>query len=345
MNCSRNYLPVFGLGLLVATAPVPAETARMDVAAQSAIESSLGKESAGQLLRSPRPEKADWLKSRLRSRGLTESIWAKALALPADSPTALLYADESTVNNMMAVALDTSSVMIYLGDEAWNRFPECVSIGDGNRCFASGILVGPNLVLTAAHGDIPAKATEVRVGFTWLTGTRYKVKARRVHAFDPATYRNDLALLLLETNVTGVSALPIKVAAGAMIDTATDLTVAGFGSDSPLGIGGGGKRRFVTVPRFNGDYAFFGSDRTTEVIAIDPVTHKDSCAGDSGGPAYVKQGGNLMLAALVSRAAVKNGVLNTTCGDGGIYARVDCQIGWITSAAAALGGTLALDTH
>jgi endonuclease G len=55
---------------------------------------------------------------------------------------------------------------------------------------------------------------------------------------------------------------------------------------------------------------------------------KDTCTGDSGGPIYIRDGQDWLLAGATSRAT-KGSVNN--CGDGGVYVRVDRYLDWIDS--------------
>jgi MYXO-CTERM domain-containing protein len=71
---------------------------------------------------------------------------------------------------------------------------------------------------------------------------------------------------------------------------------------------------------------------TCEMLAGSPG-NPDSCSGDSGGPAYVRVGGQLYLAGATSRAW---GGSRKTCGQGGIYTLVPRYIDWIQQVAGAI---------
>jgi endonuclease G len=60
------------------------------------------------------------------------------------------------------------------------------------------------------------------------------------------------------------------------------------------------------------------------------MLNRDSCSGDSGGPLYVQWNGAWLLAGATSRAT-KASV--RTCGDGGVYVRVDRYRDWIEKTA------------
>jgi secreted trypsin-like serine protease len=67
-----------------------------------------------------------------------------------------------------------------------------------------------------------------------------------------------------------------------------------------------------------------------ELVAGRPLLARDSCTGDSGGPFYVQDGANWLLAAATSRATDSS---MSNCGDGGVYVRVDRYRSWIDSIA------------
>ena len=68
-----------------------------------------------------------------------------------------------------------------------------------------------------------------------------------------------------------------------------------------------------------------------EIILADSGNRVDTCAGDSGGPVYVRNSGfaAFRLAAITSRSTDQNGA----CGPGGIYGLVDvAAVTWIRNA-------------
>ncbi len=77
------------------------------------------------------------------------------------------------------------------------------------------------------------------------------------------------------------------------------------------------------------DSLSYGCDRGLEIVAGRPLLERDSCKGDSGGPFYVLDGmGQWQIAGATSRAT--DSAMHT-CGDGGIYVRVDRYRAWIAS--------------
>ena len=69
-------------------------------------------------------------------------------------------------------------------------------------------------------------------------------------------------------------------------------------------------------------------DPELEFVAGQPFLDRDSCSGDSGGPAYVAADGDWLLAGATSRATSSS---VRPCGDGGIYERMHAFASWLQS--------------
>lgn len=105
------------------------------------------------------------------------------------------------------------------------------------------------------------------------------------------------------------------------------LTVVGFGLSNNNAVG---TKKFGVIPivsRLCGTplaRSTFHCSAGRETVLAGPTA--DSCAGDSGGPAYVVTGSDYYLAAITSRAVNSLG----TCGPGGIYTLITPDIvNWI----------------
>ena len=207
-------------------------------------------------------------------------------------------------------------------------FADCVAVGTANQWCCTGTLVAPNVVVTAGHCERGGCGSRIFVGTNVdrpREGRIVKVKDRAAHAgYKPPRDQDDIAVLVLEDDVTGVTPRPI--ASAAALAKARSVRVVGYGYTDTGGSTGYGLRRLVDVP-LAGNAKKFGGDPRTEFVAGAPFLDKDSCNGDSGGPAYVYQRGRWLLAGATSRAtssAVR------PCGDGGIYTTVDAYRDWIT---------------
>ena len=223
------------------------------------------------------------------------------------------------------------------------ELPDCVAIGCSTEWLCTGTLIAPNVVLTAGHcagcSDFVFFGNDtrgVRPGKKGA-GSIVKVSDREVPPkFDGV--RDDLMLLILDTRV---KIPPRTLATTAQIDGARDGRVAGFGWVDPVGKRKHGDKRFADIPIVSHDCkgrvgkatdaARYGCFPRLEMVAkLEGRNRKDTCKGDSGGPLYVRAGKSLLLAAVTSRAT---GDRDETCGDGGIYVRVDRYKAWIEKAA------------
>ncbi|MDQ6680520.1 MAG: trypsin-like serine protease [Pseudomonadota bacterium] len=216
-------------------------------------------------------------------------------------------------------------------------FLDCVAVGSDGQWGCTGTLIAPKVVLTAGHcADF---ATRIFIGSdVTQPGTVIKVRRRVRHPQYHQGKHNDLMVLILEKNAEGVA--PRAFARRALIDQATDGRVMGFGNTDATGSFGYGQKRFVDVPiaspgcrgQVDGedDNVTYGCDVGLELVAGRPLLARDGCTGDSGGPFYLQSGDRWLLAAATSRATDSS--INS-CGDGGVYARVDRYRPWIDAIA------------
>ena len=197
----------------------------------------------------------------------------------------------------------------------------------------TGVLIAPDLVLTAGHCD-SVSLDSVLVGADDRslpeTGEWAVVAERHLHERSYDTL--DLTLLVLEQPIVDFqpSALAIGCAAGALADDAT-AWVVGYGSTDGAGNTRTDRLNEVLVPVVDADCDDPSRGCNAEVSPggelIAGGEGKDSCTGDSGGPLYlVGDNGLTYLAGITSRAALPASV---PCGDGGIYVRVDAAQAWI----------------
>lgn len=199
------------------------------------------------------------------------------------------------------------------------EWPAVVGVNTGGH-FCTGTLVAPNLVLTAAHCFDPEPTQPVQVIFgdnfftspavlsdDWGRHPNYCLPTE----CDDDLY--DLAWIRLTNPASAEPIVPITDPAefDAHMHIGSPLTLVGFGRDDA---GVHGLKREVQVS-LNG---FSESGR--EFLA--GGDGKDTCSGDSGGPALIQlDSGEWRLAGVTSRGG--------ECGQGGTYGVPFPELCWL----------------
>lgn len=267
-----------------------------------------------------------------------------AAAAPAEAdPDFHIYEDPRFLRNARAMAARVKARLRIMGGTTVmaNEFPDCVAVGcvpKGKKkgdWQCTGTLIAPNVVVTACHCS--ESATHVHFGndVTKKGAVVGVSKAVRHPGYEKSQEeRDDLLVLVLEKKST---VAPRVIADSASIDAATDGRAVGFGNVDSTGSIGYGIKRMVDIPIASNacrgtvkgkgtDAKVYGCNRNVELVAGKPMLAKDSCSGDSGGPLYIPEGKNWLLAGATSRATTS---AIRTCGDGGIYLRLDKYREWI----------------
>lgn len=223
-----------------------------------------------------------------------------------------------------------------IGGEPTSDFKECVAVGNDDDFCCSGTLVAPQVVLTAGHCAAAGISTRIFIGDDVTSaGTIIPVQQAITHpryrsdgAADPY---DDLTVLILTEEIPDVT--PAPICSLQALASATSVMLVGYGTTDIGGYLGYGIRRKVEVGIASEDPGF-GARDATEFVAGAMNLNRDSCRGDSGGPAYVYVDGRFELAGATSRGTRSAG---RVCGDGGVYTKVSAYRDWIVSVAGPLG--------
>jgi secreted trypsin-like serine protease len=205
----------------------------------------------------------------------------------------------------------------------------------------TGVLIGPNLILTAAHCALDMQSGEAVFSTnlsTTSTKDRRPIERVVIQPRFPATLKRiqkqseknsaptriknwgDLALVWFTGNLpTGYS--PVQIGDGNSLTDGQTVVLAGYGQvDGRAQTSAQGLNQ-VEAPILKAKYS-------RSEFSLDQSNHKGVCHGDSGGPAFIEQDNEILLMGITSRGS------DATCERLSIFTRVSSFKAWIKKSTA-----------
>lgn len=203
-------------------------------------------------------------------------------------------------------------------------YPEAGVLLQQGQAFCTGTLIAPRSVLTAGHcveGQDPSQFSfGIGASQDQLDTELSVVGAVQHPQFDMQQLVNDVAVVTLGEDAP-IAPMPMNPS----MDQSwigKPVTLVGYGVDDGPSQSNAGIKRMVTVT----------------IDQVDPTTlhyttqqGQTACNGDSGGPAFSDEGGQLVVAGITSYG-------DQNCQQYGVYTRVDAYLDFINEQIQAGGG-------
>ncbi len=206
-------------------------------------------------------------------------------------------------------------------------------IMDNSLC--TGSIVDRDMVITAAHclygyqGQVAvvfASSLQDAPRSAVMMADRFVIHP----SYDPSKTsadQNDLALVRLPSPLPGDYRPAELMPDGATLENGQSVILAGFGITDVATHAGAGVLRAAEVTVKN---ARLGG---TEAV-LDQTQGSGACHGDSGGPAFVEEGGGFLLWGVTSRGYPNSAA--DDCAHDVVYTKIGEQMGFVNEAARAL---------
>lgn len=211
-------------------------------------------------------------------------------------------------------------------DGAW---PDVAAIYFDNEVGCTGVLIAPDVVLTAAH--CAEGITAVKLDTTDFTKGGEHISADRVVTYPKWTRTYDLALVFLSRDA---KVKPRTIAQDCVLDEflteGSDVAVVGYGATDAWGEEYGTTLQEGVTNVEDPDCTDLEGGCNREVSPAGEVGAGgggvDACFGDSGGPLYLLTDDGAYLLGITSRGYDD---AKLPCSEGGIYVRPDAVVAWI----------------
>ena len=207
-------------------------------------------------------------------------------------------------------------------------WPSAAAVQRDGSFICSGVLVAPDVVLTAGHCDFDL--TEVRLDSVDLDSGEIVAVAESFRHEDHWTTYDITAIKLAQPAVTEPVVLARDCITDVFLRDGAAVDVVGFGAIDTYATERPGLLYEAQTTVQNSLCDDVDRDCNESVMPggelIAGGGGVDSCSGDSGGPLYLQTEVGTYLLGITSRAADPATV---PCGDGGIYVRAEAVVDWI----------------
>jgi secreted trypsin-like serine protease len=223
--------------------------------------------------------------------------------------------DPTTVSTVGIVGQTTQGQYICTGSLiAQDMVVTAAHCLDGTQPDSIRVIFARNMQKSTADQQMPIAGYAVNSNYQGESATgpdQADIGVIRLAEPLPAGYAPAQLMTLAQTNA---------------LSKGDSVLLAGYGITSAFTQAGAGTLRKVSVP-------VFGPLGSTEEI-LDQTGDKGGCNGDSGGPAFVNDGGQLLLWGLTNRSYPDDAP--NTCESYAVYTKIAAYSDWIAGAENAL---------